>query len=64
MRSQTWRAQCRVGGVCTEFRVRPKDHSEVELERSFNAAVRWRKKQEKEKKGKVVKPKAKPGKNQ
>jgi len=64
VRDQTWRASCYVGGARREFRVRPKDHSEVELERSFNAAVRWRKKQEKEKKGKVVKPKAKPGKNQ
>ena len=64
LQKQKWRASCCVGGVCREFRVKPKDHSEVELERSFNAAVRWRKKHEKEKKGKVVKPKAKAGKNQ
>jgi hypothetical protein len=64
VREQQWRARCQVGGAQRHFRVKPKDHSEVELERSFNAAVRWRKKHEKEKKGKVVKPKAKSGKNQ
>ena len=29
--------------------MRPKDHSEAELERSFQVAVAWKKKQEKEK---------------
>jgi hypothetical protein len=46
--------------------VRPKDHSEAELERSFQGAVAWKKKQEKEKEEqeKAVKPKAKLGKKQ
>ena len=57
---QKWHATCHVGGVCRNFRVRPKDHSEAELERSFREAVAWKKKQEKEKKRKAVKPKAKP----
>jgi len=47
-RSQQWRAQCRVGGLTRDFRVKPKDHSEAELERSFQVAVAWRKRQEKE----------------
>ena len=67
---QQWHATCLVGGVLRNFRVKPKDHSEVELERSFKRAVAWRKKQEnerenerenqREKEGKAVKPKAKP----
>jgi hypothetical protein len=46
--------------VQQNFRVKPKDHSEAERERSFKVAGAWRKKQEKEKQGKAVKPKAKP----
>ena len=62
---QQWHAQCQVRGAKINFRVRPKDHSEAELERSFQVAVAWRKKQEKEKEKAVksrVKSKAKPGK--
>eukprot|EP00435_Cladocopium_sp_Y103_P060998 s1156_g22.t1 len=65
-RSQQWRACCRG----RDFYIRPKDHSEAELERSFKVAVAWKKKQEKEnqrekeKEGKAAKPKAKPGKKQ
>ena len=63
---QQWHAQCNVRGSTRHLRVRPKDHSEAELERSFQVAVAWRKKQEKEKEkeGKAVKSKAKPGKKQ
>eukprot|EP00435_Cladocopium_sp_Y103_P050047 s1289_g15.t1 len=61
---QKWHAQCCVGGAKKHFKMKPKDHSEAELERSFKAAVRWKKKQEKEKKGKAVNPKAKPRKDQ
>ena len=46
---QQWRAQCSVGGVNRNFRVKPNDHSEAELERSFQVAVAWKKRQEKEK---------------
>ena len=46
---QQWRACCRVNGVQRNFRVKPKDHSEVELEASFKKAVAWKKRQEKEK---------------
>ena len=46
---QQWHAQCRVCGVKRQFRLKPKDHSEAELERSFQVAVAWRKRQEKEK---------------
>ena len=60
LQNQRWHATCRVGGACRHFGVRPKDHSEAELERSFKEAVAWKKKQEKEKKRKAVKPKAKP----
>ena len=65
-RSQQWRAKCDVGGSTRNFYIRPKDHSEAELERSFQVAVAWRKKQEKEreKNGKAVKSKAKPQKKQ
>ena len=63
---QQWHAKCNVGGAQRNFRVRPKDHSEAELERSFQVAVAWRKKQEKEKEksGKAVKSKVKPGRKQ
>ena len=63
---QQWHAKSTVGGATQNFRVRPKDHSEAELERSFQVAVAWKKKQEKEKEkeGKAVKSKAKPGKKQ
>jgi hypothetical protein len=57
---QRWHATCNVGGAQRNFRVRPKDHSEAELERSFQVAVAWKKKQEKE--GKAVKSRVKPGK--
>jgi len=43
LRSQTWRARCYVDGARREFKVRPKDHSEAELERSFKEAVAWKK---------------------
>ena len=45
---QQWHARCDYGGVHRHFRVKPKDHSEAELERSFQVAVAWRKMQEKE----------------
>ena len=63
---QQWHAGCNVGGAQRNFRVRPKDHSEAELERSFQVAVAWRKKQEKEKEkeGKAVKSKVKPRRKQ
>ena len=63
---QQWHACCNVGGAQRNFRVRPKDHSEAELERSFQVAVAWRKKQEKEKEkeGKAVKSKVKPRRKQ
>ena len=67
---QQWHAKCNVGGAQRNFRVRPKDHSEAELERSFQVAVAWKKKQEKEnqkekeKESKAVKSKVKPGRNQ
>ena len=67
---QQWHAKCNVGGAQRNFRVRPKDHSEAELERSFQVAVAWRRKQEKEhqkekeKESKAVKSKVKPGRNQ
>ena len=44
---QLWHARFRAENG--HFRVRPKDHSEAELERSFPVAVAWKKKQEKEK---------------
>ena len=43
---QQWHACCSVGGSTRNFRVKPKDHSEAELERSFQVAVAWKKKQE------------------
>ena len=46
---QQWHACCSVGGLTRNFRVKPKDHSEAELERSFQVAVAWKKRQEKEK---------------
>ena len=57
---QQWHACCKVGGSTRNLRVKPKDHSEAELERSFQVAVAWKKKQEKE--GKAVKSRVKPGK--
>ena len=54
---QQWHAQCIVKGANRNFRVKPKDHSEAELEASFEKAVAWRKKQEKEKQ-KIVKAKS------
>ena len=56
---QQWHAQCGVGGVQRHFRLKPKDHSEAELERSFQVAVAWKKRQEKEKE-KMAKSKPKP----
>eukprot|EP00438_Fugacium_kawagutii_P001055 Skav236289 [mRNA] locus=scaffold2529:172618:173844:+ [translate_table: standard] len=56
---QQWRAQFQVGGANRQFRFRPKDHSEEELDRSFKVAVAWRKKQEKENR-KPAKPKGPP----
>ena len=58
-RSQQWHAQCMVGGVKRNFYIKPTDHSEAELERSFQVAVAWKKRQEKERE-KMVKSKAKP----
>ena len=46
---QQWDARCSLGCVGRHFRLKPKDHSEAELERSFQVAVAWRKRQEKEK---------------
>ena len=57
---QQWHAKSTVGGSTQNLRVKPKDHSEAELERSFQVAVAWKKKQEKE--GKAVKSRVKPGK--
>eukprot|EP00438_Fugacium_kawagutii_P016107 Skav235796 [mRNA] locus=scaffold1267:107125:108351:+ [translate_table: standard] len=45
---QQWHAFCQVDGATRNFRNRPKDHSEEELERSFKKARAWKKKQEKE----------------
>ena len=56
---QQWHAKCDVGGLTRNFRVKPKDHSEAELERSFQVAVAWRKRQEKERE-KMAKCKTKP----
>eukprot|EP00435_Cladocopium_sp_Y103_P012299 s161_g3.t1 len=39
VREQKWHAQCHVGGANRNFRVKPKDHSEAELERSFKACA-------------------------
>ena len=46
---QQWRARIRIRGAERVFRVKPKDFSEAELDRSFQEAVAWKKKQEKEK---------------
>ena len=54
-RSQQWRASCLVNGAERNFYVKPKDHSEAELEASHKKAVAWRKKQEKER-AKAAKP--------
>ena len=46
---QQWRAQIRIRMAPKGmFRVKPKDFSETELERSFQEAVAWKKRQEKE----------------
>ena len=55
---QQWRAKCNVGGLTRDFRVKPKDHSEAELERSFQVAMAWKKRQEKERE-KMAKSKTK-----
>ena len=47
-RSQKWHAQCQINGAKRNFYAKPKDHSEVELEASFQKAVAWKKKQENE----------------
>eukprot|EP00438_Fugacium_kawagutii_P001054 Skav236288 [mRNA] locus=scaffold2529:153022:154044:+ [translate_table: standard] len=49
-RSKHWHAQCRVGGASRHFYVKPKDHSEAELERSLEAAFAWKKEEEKDEK--------------
>ena len=42
-KAQCWHAQVRdENSLNKAFRVKPKDHSEVELDRSFNQAVEWR----------------------
>ena len=56
---QQWHARCDYVGVHRHFRVKPKDHTEAELERSFQVAVAWKKRQEKEKE-KMAKSKPKP----
>eukprot|EP00438_Fugacium_kawagutii_P009657 Skav215006 [mRNA] locus=scaffold508:1265116:1265847:- [translate_table: standard] len=61
--AQQWRANGRVAGAHRFVGVRPKDHSEEELERSFQDALAWRKKQEKEG-AKAKKCKAPPAKQQ
>eukprot|EP00438_Fugacium_kawagutii_P012449 Skav232877 [mRNA] locus=scaffold1432:61466:62029:- [translate_table: standard] len=60
---QHWHAFCWVGGALRNLYSKPKDHSEEELERTFQEAVAWKKKQEKEK-GKAAKAKAPPVKKQ
>ena len=60
---QQWHARCDYGGVSRHFRLKPKDHSEAELERSFQVAVAWKKRQEKERE-KMAKSKPKPQKKQ
>ena len=47
-RSQRWHASCSVNGATRSVYVKPKDHSEAELEASFQKVVDWRKKQEEE----------------
>ena len=48
-RDQKWRAHIMFGGKSRNLYVKPKDFSEAELERSFQEAVAWKKKQEEEK---------------
>ena len=50
---QQWHAQITIRGANLNFRVKPKDFLEVELERSFQEAVAWKQKQEKEKQRKA-----------
>ena len=45
---QQWYAEIRIQGAKRSLRVKPRDFSEAELGRSFQEAVAWRKKQEKE----------------
>ena len=45
---QQWHACIQMNGTTRNFRVKPKDFSETELERSFQEAVAWKKRQEKE----------------
>ena len=45
---QGWHAQCKVDGAKRHLLVKPKDHSEAELEASFKKVVAWKKKREKE----------------
>ena len=54
--AQLWHATCSVGGVQRNFYIKATDHSEAELERSFQVAVAWRKTE----KEKMAKSKAKP----
>ena len=57
---QKWRIQCRnAQGTVVNFRVTPRNHSETELERSFQEAVAWKEKQQQGKSGKSGKSKAK-----
>lgn len=42
---QCWKAEFRKNGLRVKTRSKPKDHSEEELERSFQEAVRWLKQQ-------------------
>eukprot|EP00435_Cladocopium_sp_Y103_P032801 s832_g8.t1 len=52
-RSQQWCAECKVAGVPRKFYSKRKDLSEAELDRSFQAAMGRRKKQEMENEGKA-----------
>ena len=54
---QQWHATCSVGGVQRHLRLKPKDHSEEELERSFQVAVDWKKGQEKDRERRWLSPK-------
>ena len=46
--SQRWHAFISLDGAQLDFRAKPNDFSEAELERSFQEAVAWRQRQEKE----------------
>ena len=45
---QQWYAEIRIQGAKRSLRVKPRDFSEAELERCFQEAVAWKKKQERE----------------